>query len=84
MTCRTNLIIVLKVVDFDPSRIHSHNHMLGMDKISFSENLGVFFRGMSSMFEEKANTPLMLVKEVLTVGFQFVSSRKDNLQTLVN
>jgi hypothetical protein len=55
-----------------------------MDKISFSENLGIFFRGMSIMFGEETNIPLMLVKEVLIVGFQFVSSRKDNLQTLVN
>ncbi len=84
MTCRTNLTIVLKIVDSDISHIHSHNHMVGMDKISFSENLGVFFRGMSIMFGEEANTPLMLVKEVLIVGFQFVSSRKENLQTLVN
>jgi len=36
------------------------------------------------MLGEEANTPLMLVKEVLTVGFQFVSSRKDSLQTLLN
>jgi hypothetical protein len=50
--------------------------MVGMDKISFSENLGVFFRGMSLMLREEANTPLMLVKEVFTVGFQFVSLRK--------
>jgi hypothetical protein len=43
--------------------------MVGMDKISASENLEVFFRGMSSMLGEEANTPLMLVKEVLTIGF---------------
>jgi hypothetical protein len=58
--------------------------MVGMDKISFSENLGIFFRGISLMFGEKANTPLMFMKEVFIVGFQFVCSRKDNLQTLVN
>jgi hypothetical protein len=39
---------------------------------------------MSLMLGEEANTPLMLVKEVLTVGFQFVSSRKDSLQALLN
>jgi hypothetical protein len=58
--------------------------MVGMDKISFSEDLGVFSRGMSLMLGEEANTPLMLVKEVFIVGFQYVNSRKDNLQTLVN
>jgi len=36
MTCRTNLTIVIKVVDLDINRIYSHNHMVGMDKISSS------------------------------------------------
>jgi hypothetical protein len=58
--------------------------MVGMDKISSSENLGIFLRGMSLILGEETNTPLMLVKEVLIVGFQFVNSKKDNLQTLVN
>ncbi len=44
----------------------------------------VFYRGMSLMLGEEANTPLMLVKQVLSLGFQFVSSRKDSLLTLVN
>ncbi len=84
MTCKTNLTIVIKVVDLDISCINNPNHMVGMDKISSSENLGIFLRGMSLILGEEANTPLMLVKEVLIVGFQFVNSRKDNLQTLVN
>jgi hypothetical protein len=37
MTHRTNLTIVVKVVDLDTSRIYSPNHMVGMDKISFNE-----------------------------------------------
>jgi hypothetical protein len=39
---------------------------------------------MSLMLGEEANSHVMLVKEVLTVGFQFVSSIKDSLQTLLN
>jgi hypothetical protein len=53
--------------------------MVGMDKISSSENVGIFLTGMSLMFGEEANTPLMLVKEVPIVSFQFVNSRKDSL-----
>jgi hypothetical protein len=34
MTCRTNPIIVVKVVDLDINCIYSHNNMVGMDKIS--------------------------------------------------
>jgi len=37
MTHRTNLTIVVKVVDLDTSRIYSPNHMVGMDKISSNE-----------------------------------------------
>ncbi len=33
MTHRTNLIIVVKVIHLDTSRIYNHNHMVGMDKI---------------------------------------------------
>jgi hypothetical protein len=36
MTHRINLTIVVKVVDLDTSHIYSCNHMVGMDKISFS------------------------------------------------
>ncbi len=35
MTCRTNPIIVVKVVNLDISRIYNCNHMVRMDKISF-------------------------------------------------
>jgi hypothetical protein len=35
MRCRTNLIVVVKIVDLDTSRIYNYNHMVGMDKISF-------------------------------------------------
>jgi hypothetical protein len=34
MTCRTNLIVVVKIVNLDTSHIYSYNHMVGMDKIS--------------------------------------------------
>jgi len=37
MTHRTNLTIVVKVVDLDISCIYNHNHMVGMDKISSSD-----------------------------------------------
>jgi hypothetical protein len=38
MTSRTNLIIVVKVVDLDINCIYNCNHhMVGMDKISSSE-----------------------------------------------
>jgi hypothetical protein len=37
MTHRTNLIVIVKLVDLDTSCIYSHNHMVGMDKIFFSE-----------------------------------------------
>jgi hypothetical protein len=33
MTCRTNLTIVIEVIDLDIN----HNHMVGIDKISSSE-----------------------------------------------
>jgi hypothetical protein len=36
MTCRTNLAIVVKIVDLDTSRICSRNHVVGLDKISFN------------------------------------------------
>ncbi len=36
MICRTNLTIVVKIIDLDTSHICSHNHMVGMDKISFN------------------------------------------------
>jgi hypothetical protein len=37
MTHRTNLTVVVKVVDLDISCIYNHNHMVGMDKISSSD-----------------------------------------------
>ncbi len=37
MTHRTNVIVVVKVVDLDTSHIYSHNHMVGMDKIYSSD-----------------------------------------------
>jgi hypothetical protein len=37
MTHRTDLTIVVKIVDLDISHIYSPNHMVGMDKISSSE-----------------------------------------------
>jgi len=37
MTCRTNLIVVIKLVHLDISCIYSCNHMVGMDKIFSSE-----------------------------------------------
>ena len=73
MTHKTNINVDVKVVDLDINSFYSHNHMVRMDKISFSENFEVFFWRMSLMLGEEANTPLMLVKEVLTIGFQFVS-----------
>ncbi len=39
MTQRTNLNVVVKVVDLDTSCIYSHNHMVGMDKISSNDCL---------------------------------------------
>ncbi len=39
MTCRINLIVIVKLVDLNISRIYSHNHMVGMDKISSSETI---------------------------------------------
>jgi hypothetical protein len=36
MTCRTNPIVVVKEVDLHISRTYSHNHLVGMDKISSS------------------------------------------------
>ncbi len=36
MTHRTELIVIVKVVDFDTNHIYSPNHMVGMDKISSS------------------------------------------------
>jgi hypothetical protein len=35
MTRKTNLTIVVKVVDLDINHIYNHNHMVGWDKISF-------------------------------------------------
>ncbi len=37
MTPKTNLTVVVKVVDLDTSCIYSCKHMVGMDKISFNE-----------------------------------------------
>jgi hypothetical protein len=37
MTHKTNLIIVIKVVDLNTSHIYSCNHMVGIDKISSSD-----------------------------------------------
>jgi hypothetical protein len=36
MTHSTNLTIVVKLIDLDTNCIYSHNHMVGMDKISSS------------------------------------------------
>jgi hypothetical protein len=37
MTRRINPIVVVKKVDLDISHIYSRNHMVEMDKISFSD-----------------------------------------------
>jgi hypothetical protein len=37
MTRRTNLIVVVKVVDLDTSCIYSFNNMIGMNKLSSNE-----------------------------------------------
>jgi hypothetical protein len=37
MTCKTNLTIVVKLVDLDIYHIYGCNHMVEMNKISFSE-----------------------------------------------
>jgi hypothetical protein len=37
MTHRTNLTIVVKTIDLNTNRIYSHIHMVGMEKISFSD-----------------------------------------------
>jgi hypothetical protein len=34
MTHRTNLTIIIEIVDLDINCIYSHNNMVGMDKIS--------------------------------------------------
>jgi len=34
MTHRTNLTIIIEIVDLDINYIYSHNNMVGMDKIS--------------------------------------------------
>jgi hypothetical protein len=34
-----NLILVTKVVDLDTNCIYNHNHTIGMDKISSSDNI---------------------------------------------
>ncbi len=39
MTSRTNPIEIIKIVDLDTSYIWNHNHIVGMDKISFNEIL---------------------------------------------
>ncbi len=49
ITHRTNLTIVVKVVDLDTSRIYSPNHMVGMDKISSNEAC------KAKMFRNEAN-----------------------------
>jgi hypothetical protein len=38
MTSRINPKVVVKEVDLDISCIYRHNHMIRIDKISFSEN----------------------------------------------
>jgi hypothetical protein len=38
MTHRTNITIDVKIVDLDISRLYSHNHMVGMNKISSNAN----------------------------------------------
>ncbi len=44
MTHRTNLTIVVKIIDLNTSCIYSDNHMVGMDKISFSDKPYVIFK----------------------------------------
>jgi hypothetical protein len=42
MTHKTNPVVVVKKVDRDTSCIYSHNHMVGIDKISsndYSQNI---------------------------------------------
>ncbi len=55
MTCKTNLTIVVKVVNLDMSCIYSCNHMVGMDKKKFNvlgggcecvEDMGVGWGGL--------------------------------------
>ncbi len=36
ITHKTNLTIIVKVVDLDTSHIYNDNHMIGVDKISSS------------------------------------------------
>jgi hypothetical protein len=38
MTHKTNINVDVKVVDLDINSFYSHNHMVGMDKISSNEN----------------------------------------------
>ncbi len=35
MTRRTNIIVVVKVVDLDVNHIYNHNHMVGWDQKNF-------------------------------------------------
>jgi hypothetical protein len=39
ITHRTNLTIIVKVVDLNINCIYNHNHMVAMSKISSSENV---------------------------------------------
>jgi hypothetical protein len=48
MTRRTNLTVIVKIIDLDTSYIYSHNHMVGMDKIS-SNVLGGGYKCIEEM-----------------------------------
>ncbi len=37
MTCKINLIVIIKIIDLNISRIYNCNHVVGMDKIFSSE-----------------------------------------------
>jgi hypothetical protein len=37
MTCKINIIVIINGIDLNISCNYSHNHMIGMDKISFSD-----------------------------------------------
>jgi hypothetical protein len=53
ITHRTNLTIVVKVVDLDTSHIYSDNHMVGVDKISSSVYVDLlgFYYAFEAQFE---------------------------------
>ncbi len=67
MTCKINLIVIIKIIDLNISHINSCNHIVGMDKIFSSEkgetSLGWIFLDV-----------IVLVFEVSQVFFQYNSN----------